>query len=146
MSNFEFRIFNMTSKERLLAAIERRIPDRLPVTTHHVMPYFLEKYMDGISNDEFFDYFGLDPIRWVVPLKPDLSKGEYDVSTQEEVRVGESQRIVSDNWRIELEELPNSEYKTIRYTFLTLKGRLTMVTQSNELYNRRTYCLHHFVL
>lgn len=122
----------MTSKERLLAAIERRVPDRLPVTTHHVMAYFLGTYMSGVSNDEFFDLFGLDPIRWVVPHKPDLSKDEYYASTQEEVRVGESQCIVSDNWRIESKKFHNPEYKTIRYTFITPKGRLTMVTQSNE--------------
>ena len=122
----------MTSKERLLAAIERKVPDRLPVTTHHVMAYFLKTYMKGMSNGEFFNHFGLDSILWIVPHKPDPSKGEYYVSTQEEVRVGESQRILSDNWRIESEELQNPEYKTIRYTFITPKGRLTMVTQSNE--------------
>jgi hypothetical protein len=31
----------MTSKERMLAALTGGRPDRLPVTTHHVMPYFL---------------------------------------------------------------------------------------------------------
>ena len=47
----------MTSRERMLAALNREQPDRLPVTTHHVMPYFLQKYMVGMSNDEFFDWF-----------------------------------------------------------------------------------------
>ena len=47
----------MTSKERFLTVLHGDIPDRLPVTTHHLMPYFLKKYMNGISNDEFFDYF-----------------------------------------------------------------------------------------
>jgi uroporphyrinogen decarboxylase len=122
----------MTSKERMLAAIERRIPDRLPVTTHHVMPYFLETYMHGISNDEFFDYFGLDPIRWLVPHKPDPSKGEYYDPTQGNVEKGESRRISSDTWRIGSEKLPNSEYTTIRYRIITPNGSLTMVTQSNE--------------
>jgi uroporphyrinogen decarboxylase len=122
----------MTSKERMLAAIERRIPDRLPVTTHHVMPYFLETYMHGISNDEFFDYFGLDPIRWLVPHKPDPSKGEYYDPTQGNVEKGESRRISSDTWRIESEKLPNSEYTTIRYRIITPNGLLTMVTQSNQ--------------
>ena len=46
----------MTSKERMLTAIERKVPDRLPVTTHHVMPYFLDNYVNGISFDQFFDY------------------------------------------------------------------------------------------
>ena len=33
----------------------RGVPDRLPVTTHHVMPYFLERYMPGTGTQEFFD-------------------------------------------------------------------------------------------
>ncbi|MFZ4775550.1 MAG: uroporphyrinogen decarboxylase family protein [Terrimicrobiaceae bacterium] len=33
----------MTSRERLLRALERRVPDRLPVTTHHVMESFLRR-------------------------------------------------------------------------------------------------------
>jgi hypothetical protein len=52
----------MTSKQRMLTAINGRTPDRLPVTTHHIMPYFLKKYMNGTSNDEFFDYFKLGTI------------------------------------------------------------------------------------
>ena len=122
----------MTSKERLLAAIERKIPDRLPVTTHHVMPYFLDNYMNGISYDEFFDYFNLDPIRWLVPHKPDESQGEYYDEAQGDVDFLESQRISSDSWRLEFEDVPSAEYTTTRYTFITPQGRLSMVTQSNN--------------
>ena len=57
----------MTSKERLLTALARGVPDRLPVTTHHLMRYFLDTYMGGMGELEFFDYFGLDAITWVVP-------------------------------------------------------------------------------
>ena len=39
----------------LLTALDGGQPDRLPVTTHHLMPYFFETYLDGISEDEFFD-------------------------------------------------------------------------------------------
>jgi len=123
----------MTSKERMLAAITRKnLPDRLPVTTHHVMPYFLDTYMNGISKDEFFNYFGLDPIHWIVPHKPDKSKGEYYDPNQGAIGFLESKRIATDNWRIEFEELKDSKYKAIRYHFITPKGRLTMVTLSNE--------------
>ena len=38
----------MTSKQRFLAALDRKVPDHLPVTTHHVMPYYLDKYLNGI--------------------------------------------------------------------------------------------------
>jgi hypothetical protein len=45
----------MTPKQRLICALEGRRPDRLPVTTHHVMEYFLATYMGGISRQEFFE-------------------------------------------------------------------------------------------
>lgn len=131
VSNFNI-LFSMTSKERIIAALDRRVPDRLPVTTHHVMPYFLNTYMRGISNDEFFDYFGLDPIRWCVPYIPDLARGEYYDPALAGMRIGETQRIVSDRWRVESEELPHPEYYTLRYRIITPKGQLTMVTQSNQ--------------
>lgn len=121
----------MTSKARLLAAIQRKMPDRLPVTTHHVMPYFLETYMHGVSFDEFFDYFGLDPIHWTVPHKPDESQGAYYDPQQGEIGFLESRRIANDAWRISSENIPNPDYTTVRYRIVTPKGELTMVTQSN---------------
>ena len=48
----------MNSKDRLISAITKNKTDRLPVTTHHVMPYFLNRHMNGISNQEFFEFFG----------------------------------------------------------------------------------------
>ena len=36
----------MNSCERLLAALDRKIPDRLPATTHHAMQYSLGTYFD----------------------------------------------------------------------------------------------------
>lgn len=122
----------MTSRARLLAALNRNTPDRLPVTTHHIMSYFLNKYMDGCSNDEFFDYFGFDPILWTVPHKPDESKGEYYDPTQGELGFLESRRVSTSQWRIRPEQIPDSQYKTVRYNFITPKGTLTMVLQSNE--------------
>jgi uroporphyrinogen decarboxylase len=59
----------MSPKQRLITTLERNVPDRLPVTTHHIMPYFLNKYMDGITNDQFFDYFKMDPVHWTNPIK-----------------------------------------------------------------------------
>ena len=67
----------MTARERLLTAMGGGVPDRLPVTTHHVMSYFLTRYVEGISVQAFFDRFGLDPILWAVPHRPDPSAGDY---------------------------------------------------------------------
>ena len=67
----------MTSKERFLKALNREKTDRLPVTTHHIMPSFLDNYMNGQSDQDFFNHFGIDPINWIIAYSPDESKGEY---------------------------------------------------------------------
>jgi hypothetical protein len=121
----------MTPKQRFIAALTREKPDRLPVTTHHVMPFFLRKQLNGISNDEFFDRFGLDPIRWLIAYKPDESKGEY-YDPHHVPGYLEPRRISSDNWRIEQELVPDAHHETIRYRFITPKKTLTTVLQSND--------------
>ena len=90
----------MTSKQRMLAAIKGEVPDRLPVTTHHVMQYFLDKYMSGMSRQEFFDYFGLDPITWNIFYKPDETRGEH-YDQDQEVDFLQTRNIFSNNWLIE---------------------------------------------
>ena len=50
----------MTSKERLLCALTGGTPDRLPVTVHQWQGYHLDTYLDGISDLEAFERFGMD--------------------------------------------------------------------------------------
>lgn len=88
--------------------------------------------MNNISVQEFFDYFGLDAIQWTSPNKPDESAGEYFDSEQEDMDYFSSPRIVTDNWRIKVEEIPDTQYRTKKYTFVTPKGNLSMVLQSND--------------
>jgi len=121
-----------TSKQRLLTALQRGAADRLPVTTHHLMPYFLDKYMGGMSNQACFEHFGLDPIVWAVPHRPDTAAGEYFDPQQGAIGFLESRRIASDSWRVEWEDVPGQAYATTRYRFVTPKGALTLVLQSNE--------------
>jgi hypothetical protein len=122
----------MTSKERMVTAITGGIPDRLPVTTHHLMPYFLNKYMGGMSAQEFFDHFGMDAIHWTVPHRPDPASGEYSDPLQGALDFLESRRVSTDQWRVEYEDIPHPKYKTTRYCFVTPKGILTMTLQTNE--------------
>jgi len=122
----------MTSRQRMLTAIGRGIPDRLPVTTHHVMDYFRNTYLHGMSNREFFDLYGLDAITWIVPYKPDVGKGQRFDPLHTDYGFTKTRRIVSDTWRIEAEEIPGQEYTTTRYRIVTPKGTLTTVTQSNQ--------------
>ncbi len=117
----------MTSKERMLAAIGRRTPDRLPVTTHHVMPYFLDKYLGGMTAQQFFDEFGLDAIVWTVSHRPNEARGEYRDPLQGEPGFLESRRVATDSWRVYAESVPDNERKLTRYRFVTPGGELKMV-------------------
>lgn len=121
----------MTSKQRFLAALERREPDRLPVTSHHVMPYFLETYMGGASTQEFFDVFGLDPIEWVDARMPDTTRGDYLDPLHEGAGYWESPRMCSSQWRVERAEIPDPRYRTVRYTVHTPKAPLSTVLQND---------------
>lgn len=125
-------MINLTNKKRFLTALENKAADRLPVTTHHIMPYFLDKYMNGISNDEFFDFFGFDPILWISSYKPVEGKNDYFDPTHTGTGELIGRRIVSDNWRIEVEEIHGLQYKTQKYIVNTPKGILTTILQTNE--------------
>ncbi len=100
-----------TSRQRLLTALGRGVPDRLPVTTHHLMPSYLRQA--GFSSElEFFDRFGLDAIRWTTPLRAALEAG-------------------GPGWRLEQETIPNPDYHTTRSRFVTSRGTLTMLLQDD---------------
>ncbi len=101
----------MTSRERLLAALDRQVPDRLPVTTHHLMPSFLHAMGDS-SERAFFDRFGLDAIAWATPLLEPLENG-------------------GPGWHLEREAIPDRAYVTTRYRFVTTRGTLTTVLQDD---------------
>jgi hypothetical protein len=122
----------MTSKQRLIAALERRQPDRLPVTTHHLMQSFLDKVMGGITEQGFFDTFRLDPICWTVVHRADTDKGEFPDPEQGEPGFLEARRVWSEDWQVHGEEIMDGATPTSRFRFVTPKGELTMATQSNE--------------
>jgi uroporphyrinogen decarboxylase len=124
---------SMSSRARLLTALDGGVPDRLPVTTHHLQSYFSEKYMGGMSDREIFDHFGFDAIFWTGRYKPDTAQGDYfDPAQEEPTNPRFSRRILNDNWRISTEQLPNSSYETTRYTITTPKGELTTILQKND--------------
>ncbi len=120
----------MEPKERLVTALDRGQPDRLPVTTHHIMRYFLDTYLDGADNDAFFAHFGLDPIRWISPYRANEAAGEWLVPLGDDPL--SASPVCSPNWRLEREDLPAPQgEKAVRYRFVTPGGVLSMVTQGN---------------
>lgn len=113
----------MTSKERMICALDRKIPDRLPVVTHDVMPSFLDQYQDGIGAQEFLQKYGFDPI-----LMINMFQAE---SGQWMEQIDGMPMIVSDSWRISVEDVSGTEYETRRFTIATPGGELTMALQKN---------------
>ena len=116
----------MTSRDRLLTALGRGVPDHLPATTHHLMPPYLRAH--GFASDRaFFDEFALDAIHWTTPLAvPEgaaVDPGGRPAS--------ESWSMVADDWRVERCALPHPDYATIRYTMHTPGGALSMVLQDD---------------
>ncbi|NPV53787.1 MAG: hypothetical protein HPY71_09735 [Firmicutes bacterium] len=94
----------MTSKERMWAALERRVPDRVPATVHQWQPYHLARYMGGRSDIEAFRFIGLDAAITTVPLIP----------------------RESGDWRVTCESLPRvNDYDEYLYTISTPEGTLS---------------------
>lgn len=122
----------MTSKERMLCALERNIPDRLPVTTHDVMPSFLDLYQDGIGDQEFLQKYGFDPILRINPFQAE--PGQW-IELIEGMPI-----VVSDCWRFSVEIVGGSEYVTRRFTIATPGGNLSMVLKNN--YHTVWICEH----
>ncbi len=119
----------MTPKERFKAAINGSKPDRLPITTHHVMPYYLNKYLPGADNQAFFEHFGLDAVQWCYACCGNAAAGERLNGGQDPISAAV---VVSDHWRVESQAIAGQDYPTTRYTIVTPKGRLSTVIQKNE--------------
>jgi len=132
----------MNSKDRFIITLEGGKADRMPVTMHHIMPSFLENYMDGISDLEFFDFLGIDPINWVMAYKFSPENGEYFDPFHTSLGFLEARRVCSDSWQIQLEPLGDSRYATERFNIVTPGKELSMVLQSNE---HTTWLAEHLV-
>ena len=132
----------MNSKERFIKTLEGGEADRMPVTMHHIMPSFLENYMDGMSGLELFNLLGIDPINWVMAYQYSPEKGEYFDPGHTSMGFLEARRVCSDNWQIELESLEDERYATQRFSIVTPERSLSMVLQSNE---HTTWLAEHLV-
>ena len=122
----------MTSRDRMLAALTGMTPDRLPATTHHVMPSFLAGQLGGASTAAFFERFGLDAIDWVVVHRPTPGSDDRLDPDQGEPGFLEPRLVVNDRWLIRREPIPAADYVTTRYRFVTPGGELTMVVRTSK--------------
>lgn len=93
----------MTSKERMLCALNRGKPDRLPVTIHQWQPYHLKKYMNGMTDISANKSCGLDA----------------------SINFFEVEERVSSNWKIESHIEHQKDYYVTKYRIETPEGILT---------------------
>lgn len=110
----------MTSKERMLTALDRKRPDRLPVTIHQWQPYHLNTYMNGMSDIEANKFCGLDA----------------SITVYEEVPVE------SNNWKIQSYREQKTGYYVTHYTIETPEGTLTTSEGSSPM---TTWVMEHLI-
>ncbi len=110
----------MTPKERMMAAVHREKPDRLPVTIHQWQQYHLDKYMNGMSDLDANRAVGLD-------------------ASITFFRVEEAQ---SPDWRVETAQSSRPGYLERRFTITTPEGTLTTLEGSNAM---TTWVIEHLV-
>lgn len=101
----------MTSKERMLCAIDRGTPDRLPVTIHQWQPYHLNKYMNGMSDMEANRACGLD-----------ASINVYEVADEE-----------CSTWKVSSARKEADGYFITEYRIETPEGILTTAIGTNPM-------------
>jgi hypothetical protein len=102
----------MTSRERMLTALERGIPDRLPTTIHQWQPYHLQTYMKGASDIEAFRAVGMDAAITLLDANERKVTPQWQVSTEVHPKV-------DGGWRTD-------------YTIVTPGGTLTQRDESDD--------------
>ena len=105
----------MTSRERLLCALDKGKPDRMPVSIHQWQPYHLEKYLGGISDLEAFKYFGMD-----AQIQYLESVGQFWMAE------ANFAKLSTDNWIDDAQTISdNPDNRIIHHTVRTPEGTLT---------------------
>ncbi|MCL5096533.1 MAG: hypothetical protein M1608_03165 [Candidatus Omnitrophica bacterium] len=113
----------MTSKERMMRALSREKPDRLPVTIHQWQQFHLDTYLGGMDALEAFKACGLD-----------ASIQYFEAMGQFWIPNAEKYIVQSPQWREEIEVVkddPND--KLLNHTIVTPGGRLTYKTGGNRI-------------
>jgi len=112
----------MTSKERMLVALERGKPDRLPVTVHQWQKYHLDTYLGGMSDLEAFEHFGMDA---AIQYFQDM--GQFWLPD------ADFTKFSTPAWRDEVQVVSDDpENRIYHHTIHTPEGTLTYKTAGNR--------------
>ena len=113
----------VTSKERMLRALAREKPDRLPVTAHQWQKYHLDTFLGGVSDLAAFGMFGLD-----ASIQYFQDMGQFWLTD------ADFTKFSTPEWRDEVEVLnPDPDQRVCRHTITTPGGKLTYRTEGNRM-------------
>ncbi len=105
----------MTSRERMLTALNNGRPDRLPCQVHGWMDYYLKNYLGGMNWWQAYEKFDMD---FAIYVSPKYSYSESDLS----------------NWQMNRKNLGKDEDGNFLWdeTIITPKGELHHTGARNE--------------
>ncbi len=111
----------MTPKQRMMLALSRQKPDRLPVSIHQWQQYHLDTYMGGVGDLEAFAAVGMD-----------AAVQYFEAMGQFWIPNAEKYVLQSPQWQDEITVLdPNPQNKLVRHRITTPEGELTYHTGAN---------------
>ncbi|MFI5385140.1 MAG: uroporphyrinogen decarboxylase family protein [Fimbriimonadales bacterium] len=111
----------MTPKERMLIALNRGKPDRLPITLHQWQDYHLNTVMGGMTALGAFRHFGLD-----ASIAHFQSSGQFWLPDA-------TGPVRATEWIDEAMEIDDDpDHRVLKHTICTPKGILTYETESNR--------------
>jgi hypothetical protein len=112
----------MKAKERMMLALNREKPDRLPATVHQWQKFHLDVFMDGMDDLAAHKAVGLDAqIQYWEPTAPFCDPGE------------ELARLNTPEWCDEAAVFDDSpDHRVIGHTVTTPRGTLTYRTESDR--------------
>ena len=111
----------MRSKERMVCALEKGKPDRLPVSIHQWQRYHLDNYMEGMDALEAFKATGMD-----AAIQYFEAMGQFWIPNAEKYVVQ------TGDWEEQIEVIdPKPSNKLLHHRIITPEGELTYKTGGN---------------
>jgi len=112
----------MTPKERMMRALHREKPDRLPATIHQWQQYHLDEFMEGVDALDAFKATGMD-----------ASIQYFEAMGQFWIPEAEKYALQTPQWQDEITVVdPNPDRKIVHHKIVTPKGELTYQTGANR--------------
>lgn len=114
----------MKPRERMLTALKREKPDRLPATIHGWMDYWLSKYLAGAHQLEAYSYFDMDAQVFYFDFheQPVVSSMYFTIDL-----------IPGPNWKVDYKITKDDRESTIyKFTIETPEGILTKTMEKND--------------